>query len=141
MLTLKARSGMMIGSVFLAMVFALWFSVPSAMATAKSCQQEPNGPLYTCSYVNGSGLHINYMQGSVYNGGNRDEASVHLQLTKPSGATIKNCSSATIPPGGTIYCTWSPNANEPSGDYCVNSWQLVSGSYIQRGHACVLVKS
>src|SRR6266705_228699 len=125
MLTFKLRPGIIIAAMLLAMVFA----VPSsaAWASAKSCQQEANGPLLTCAYVNGSGLHINYLRGSVFNGGTRDQTNVHIQLTRPSGATIKNCASATIAPGHTINCTWSPNANEPAGNYCANSWQFVSG--------------
>src|SRR5258708_26324952 len=121
MLTLKVWHGLVIAAALLAMVFAM--PTGAAMASGKSCQQEANGPLNTCSYVNGSGLHINYVQGSVYNGGARDQANVHIQLTWPSGATIKNCSSATIGPGHTIFCTWSPNRSEPAGNYCANSWQ------------------
>jgi hypothetical protein len=139
MLRLKVRSVGMISAVLLAMVFVIPSS--AAMASGKSCQQEPNGPLQTCAAVNGSGLHINSLQGSVFNEGNRDVTGVHIQLTWPSGATIKNCSSRTVAPGQTITCTWSPNANEPKGNYCANSWQLVSGHQIQRGHACVDVHS
>ena len=139
MFIVKARLGTIIAAVLLATAFALPAS--AAMASAKSCQQEANGYLVTCDYVNGSGLHINYMQGSVYNSGSRSQYNVHIQLTWPSGATIKNCASTTVAPGSTIYCTWSPNANEPAGTYCANSWQYVSGSYIKRGHACVYVHS
>jgi hypothetical protein len=137
MFTLKARLGTIIAAALVTTAFALPAS--PAMASAKSCQQEANGPLNTCVYVNGSGLHINYMQGSVFNTGSRNQSNVHIQLTWPSGATIKNCASTTISPGATIYCTWSPNKNEPAGTYCANSWQYVSGSYIRRGHACVNV--
>ena len=137
MLTLKARLGTIIAAALLAAAFALPTS--AAMASAKSCQTEPNGPLVTCNYVNGSGLHINYMQGSVYNQGSRNQYNVHIQLTWPSGATIKNCASTTVAPGSTVYCTWSPNRNEPAGTYCANSWQYVNGSYLRRGHACVNV--
>lgn len=139
MLTLTARLGTIIAAALLATAFALPMS--AAMASGKSCAQEPNGPLYTCAYVNGSGLHINYDQGSVYNERTGNQYNVHIQLTWPSGATIKNCASTTVPSGGTIYCTWSPNANEPAGNYCTTSWQYVSGTYYQRGHACVGVHS
>jgi|SRR5215469_4783517 len=137
MLTFKLRPATVIAAVVLAMVFA----VPSstALASAKSCQQKANTPFTTCSHVNGRGLHINYLQGSVFNGGNRDESGVHIQLTRPSGATIKNCRSATIGPLQTIRCTWSPHRNEPAGNYCATSWQRVGGSFIERGHACVRV--
>jgi hypothetical protein len=122
-----------------ALLLTLFFAMPSAAAwaTGSSCQQEPNGPLQTCELINGSGLHINFDQGSVLNEGNSDQAGVHIQLTWPSGATIKNCGMVTVAPGQTITCTWSPNANEPAGSYCATSWQLVSGRQLERGHACV----
>lgn len=137
MLTLKVRPV----AVTAAMLLALAFALPSsaAMASAKSCQSEANGPLDTCAYVNGSGLKINYLQGSVFNNGNNDATRVHIQLTSPSGKTIKNCSSVTIAAHHTTYCTWSPHRNEPAGNYCATSWQFVSGHYIERGHACVRV--
>jgi hypothetical protein len=138
MLTLMARLGTIIAAALLAMAFALPMS--AAMASGRSCQQEANGPLDTCADLNGSGLHINYLQGSVYNERIGNQPNVHIELTGPRGL-IKNCASTTVPSGGTIYCTWSPNANEPAGNYCVTSWQYESGSYIERGHACVDVHS
>jgi hypothetical protein len=139
MLTLTARLGTIIAAALLAIAFAL--SASPAMASGQSCFQEAGGPLYTCVYVNGSGLHINYVQGSVYNERIGNQNNVHIQLTWPSGATIKNCASTTVPSGATIYCRWSPNANEPGGYYCATSWQYVSGSYLERGHACLDVHS
>lgn len=137
MLKLKLRPATVIAAVVLAMIFAMPSS--AAMASQKSCQHKANTPFTTCAHVNGSGLRVNYLQGSVFNGGNHNESAVHIQLTRPSGATIKNCRSTTIAAMSTIYCTWSPRKNEPAGNYCANSWQLVRGSFIQRGHACVRV--
>jgi hypothetical protein len=140
MLSFKARLVATVGAAFLAMVFALPAS--PAMASAKSCVPEPGGHLQTCSYVNGSGLHINYLQGSVFNEiGAITADNVHIELTKViNGHTyfIKNCAQTNINPGQTIYCTWSPNAPESAGNYCATSWQLQpGGGYLSRGTACV----
>jgi hypothetical protein len=133
MLKLTAQLGTIIAAAMLAIALALPTS--SAMASGKSCQLY--GPLYTCIYVNGSGLHINYIQGSVYNERAGNQYNVHIQLTWPSGATIKNCASTTVPSLGTIYCTWSPNANEPGGNYCTHTWQYIGGHYYEHGRACL----
>jgi hypothetical protein len=137
MTSFKARLVAAVGAAFLAMVFVSPAS--PAMASAKSCAPEPNGHLQTCVYVNGSGLHINYMQGSVYNDiGAITASNVHIELTGPNGHFIKNCAQTNINPGQTIYCTWSPNANEPAGNYCATSWQLQpGGGYLSRGRPCV----
>jgi len=137
MFTLKARLGTIIAAALVATVFALPAS--PAMASATSCQQRGTFPLNTCVHVDGSGRHINFMRGSVFNSGSRSRPNIHIQLIRPAGTTIKNCTQRTIPPGGTINCTWSPNAIKPAGRYCVNSWQLVSGAFVLRGHACVNV--
>ena len=139
MLALKARLGVTIGATIGAALLAMAFVLPagSAMASAGSCQQENGtGPLYTCVYVNGGGLHINDVQGSVYNTRSGNQTHVHIEITGPHGV-IKNCVDSTIPSLGTIYCTWSPNANEPAGNYCVTAWQYVAGHSDNRGHVCV----
>ena len=139
MLALKARLGVTIGATIGAALLAMAFVLPagSAMASAGSCQQENGtGPLYTCVYVNGGGLHINDVQGSVYNTRSGNQTHVHIEITGPHGV-IKNCVDSTIPSLGTIYCTWSPNANEVAGNYCVTAWQYVAGHYYNRGNVCV----
>ena len=139
MLALKARLGVTIGATIGAALLAMAFVLPagSAMASAGSCQQENGtGPLYTCVYVSGGGLHINYVEGSVYNMRSGNQTHVHIEITGPHGV-IKNCVDSTIPSLGTIYCTWSPNANEVAGNYCVTAWQYVAGHYYNRGNVCV----
>jgi hypothetical protein len=139
MFGLKARLGITMGAVILAAGFAV-LPASQALASARSCQQEPNGFLYTCSSVNGSGLHVNSLQGSVLNNGVGDQVNVHIELTGPHGL-IKNCASTTVGSLDTITCTWSPNASETAGNYCATSWQLESGQQESRGHACVDVHS
>ncbi len=139
MLALKARLGVTIGATIGAALLAMAFVLPagSAMASAGSCQQENGtGPLYTCVYVSGGGLHVNYVEGSVYNMRSGNQTHVHIEITGPHGL-IKNCVDSTIPSLGTIYCTWSPNANEVAGNYCVTAWQYVAGHYDNRGNVCV----
>lgn len=45
-----------------------------------------------------------------------------------------------VPVGATLSLTWSPNSNEPPGDYCANTWRRNSdGSHTEIGHYCVNV--
>jgi hypothetical protein len=46
-----------------------------------------------------------------------------------------------VSPGGTLSITWSPNSNEPAGDYCANTWRANSGGAppTEIGHYCVNV--
>jgi hypothetical protein len=139
MFGLKARLGITMGAAILAAGFAV-LPTNQALASGQSCQQQANGNLNTCAYVNGSGLHVNYFQGSVNNEGSGDQTNVHIELTGPHGL-IQNCGTTTVHSLATIYCKWSPNANETAGNYCATSWQLASGKQIERGHACVDVHS
>jgi hypothetical protein len=137
MLSFKTRLAAAVGAAFLVSAFMLPAS--SAMATGQSCATS-GGPFYTCSYVNGTGLHINYMQGSVLNQRTSTWTNVHIELSGPRGL-IQNCAQTNIAGGQTIYCRWSPNANEPAGNYCVDAWRLSSGTYVNMGHACLAVHS
>lgn len=106
--------------------------------TARSCGTgSSSGNVTTCMYVNGAGLHINYA---------RSSATVHN-----SGRTLQSCIRGPrgtvgctpfkyVPVGYTLYLTWSPNSNEPAGNYCANTWRLNSnGSHTEIGHYCVNV--
>ncbi len=140
MFGLKARLGITMGVAVLAAGFAV-LPANHALASGGSCQPEANGNLVTCVYVSGSGLHVNYVQGSVNNGGVGDQLKVHIELTGPHGL-IKNCPSTTVGSLDTIYCTWPPNANETAGNYCATSWQLLpNGKQHEQGHACLDVHS
>jgi len=63
---------------------------------------------------------------------------VHLELSGPHGL-IKNCPTITVGAFDNDYCTWSPNANETAGRYCVTVWQFASHKWNARAHACVAV--
>ena len=140
MFGLKARLGITLGAGILAAGFFAVLPANQALASGQSCQPKANTNLTTCSYVNGSGLHVNYVQGSVNNGGVGDQTNVHIELTGPHGL-IKNCATTTVGSLDTIYCTWSPNANETAGDYCATAWQLLSGKQQENGYACLDVHS
>jgi len=137
MLSFKVRIAAAAGAAFVAI--ALILPASSAMATGQSCAYS-GGPFQTCSYVNGSGLHINYQQGSVYNERNDTWYDVHIELSGPDGL-IKNCAQTNIAGGATIYCTWSPNANEPGGNYCATAWEYLNDQYVNQGEACLDVHS
>jgi hypothetical protein len=137
MFRLSASIGMTIGAAVLAVGFIV-LPANHALASGRSCQTFRS--FQTCDNVNGSGLHVNYVQGSLYNGFSDTQPNVHIQISGPKG-TLRNCAATSINPLQTIYCTWSPNSNEPTGNYCTTSWQYVSGSYVDIGHACVDVHS
>jgi hypothetical protein len=136
MLKSVARLGTAAGATLLATAFVLPAS--PAMASGRSCQVV--GALDTCDSVNGSGLHVNYVQGSVQNTHGSVQTNIHIELSGPRGL-IKNCAQTNIQGLATIYCKWSPNANEPAGQYCTTTWKYANGSYSEQGHACVDVHS
>lgn len=128
------RLGFTIGAMVLAASFSV-FPAQQALASARSCAGISR-PFDVCVKVNGSGLHVNSVVGSVYNAGTGTQRHVHIELSGPRGV-IKNCAARTIGPLQTIYCTWSPNANEPAGNYCATGWQYASGKYHNVGKPCV----
>lgn len=128
------------GAVLLAAALAL-LPAHSALATGQGCAISVN--LQTCSYVNGTGLHINYQRGTATNLAGGAQRYIHIQLSGPRG-TIKNCPEVgSLGTGQSATCTWSPNANEPAGNYCADTWQRnpSTGKYTNRGHACINVHS
>jgi hypothetical protein len=136
MMKIMRRLGMAAGAALVALAFVLPTS--PAMASGTSCTNR--SPYYTCDYVNGSGLHVNYVQGNLHNTSGGTITQVHLEISGPRGP-IKNCAQTNISGNATIYCTWSPNANEPSGNYCTTTWKYANGSYNNQGTACVDVHS
>ncbi|HZR53785.1 MAG TPA: hypothetical protein VFB06_30290 [Streptosporangiaceae bacterium] len=135
MFGLKARLGITTGVAIMAAGFAV-LPASQALASARSCQNEANGFLEGCANVNGSGLHINSLQGVVTNIGVGDQHMVHLELSGPHGL-IKNCPTITVGSLDSDSCTWSPNANETAGSYCVTVWQFASNKWVARAKACV----
>ena len=138
MFRLRARLGITVGVVVLAVGFAV-LPAHKALASGSSCGGISR-PFQVCVNVNGGGLHVNYVQGSVHNAGTGTQPHVHIEISGPRGL-IKNCADTSINPLQTIYCTWSPNANEPAGNYCATGWQFASGGYVDIGEGCVGVHS
>jgi hypothetical protein len=110
------------------------------MASGRSCQVEAGNLGDSCVAVSGSGLHVNSVVGSYENLTASLKSNVHIELSGPGGL-IKDCAQTNVAGDATITCTWAPNANEPSGNYCTTTWQYGSGIYTDIGHACLDVHS
>jgi uncharacterized membrane protein len=108
--------------------------------TGTSCGYgSSSGNTYTCMYVNGSGLFINYARASasVVNSGR----TLQVCIRGPQG-TIGCTVFTYVAPGNTLLLYWYPHSNEPAGNYCANTWRLNSdGSHTEIGHYCVNVHS
>jgi hypothetical protein len=137
MSSFRMKVGATAGAALLA-IFLLPAS--AAMASAQVCSG--GGGISECTYVNGTGLHINYMKGWGHNNFGNRSGPVHIELEGPPGL-IKNCAAVTLPPGGnTPNCVWSPNRTVTAGNYCSTAWELTSpGHYHKWGTACVDVHS
>jgi len=135
MIKFAARIAAVAGAALLAASFGL--PAQLAHASQQVCAQSVD--LDSCNDVTGSGLHITSMVATVYNEGDTADG-IHIELSGPNGL-IKNCAQVNIGGGGTTSCSWDPNANETAGNYCSDTWQDVSGTYTDRGHACVDVFS
>jgi hypothetical protein len=133
---LKARLVSALAAVLLATAaFAL--SAGPAMASATNCSA------FECTKVHGTGLHIDYLSGwlDLTNWCCAGPIKIHIELYGPKGH-IKNCPQYTgddySGPGPT--CTWSPNSNEPAGNYCSRAWQYNGGgNYSIFDYECVNV--
>ena len=80
------RHGTRLGFIMGAMVLAAGLSVfpaHQALASARSCAGISR-PFDVCVSVNGSGLHINSVQGSVHNAGTGTQHRVHIELSGPN---------------------------------------------------------
>lgn len=106
--------------------------------TGSSCGTgSSGGNVETCMNVVGSGLHIDSATASahVINSGR----TLQECIRGPQG-TIGCTVFVFVPAGGTLSITWSPNSNEPSGDYCANTYRLNNdGTDTRIGHQCVNV--
>jgi hypothetical protein len=121
----------------------------SAMNTSRTVNTIPNSGTKCmdgsgiigdeCTYINGSGSIINYMQGVFYNGGYITEYNIHVELAWPSGVLIKNCNQVNVLAGTrTPVCQWSPHLSEPFGYYCSYAWkELATNNYKMVAKACV----
>jgi hypothetical protein len=111
----------------------------TALATGETCTfGSSSGNTLTCMTVVGSGLHIDRAIASA-----TVEHSARTLDVELSGPTIVIDSGfVLVQPGQTLSVTWSPNANEPAGNYCATTFRLNSdGTVTQIGHTCVGVHS
>lgn len=93
------------------------------------------GNVNTCMEITGSGLHIDSATASahVINSGR----TLQECIRGPQG-TIACTPFVFVSPGGTLPITWSPNSDEPAGDYYANTFRLNSdGSDTQIGQEFV----
>lgn len=128
-------------AVLMAATFTL--SASPAMASASACGGGGfNNPYYAvCTDVNGAGLHINSLSGQFFNHYvDTGVKGVHIQLYGPMG-TIKNCPEVNV--GRQSHgpkCIWSPNRNEPAGNYCSRAWERLSATnFRQLALVCITV--
>jgi len=112
-----------------------------ALATANTCENFFFPGYYLCENLSGSGLHIDYLHAAAtFQAASGESMSVHIQIWGPNG-TIKNCSEVTIHGGQTTTCQWSPNRNEPAGNYGFTVWQKLSSGWGNDGDIWVGVHS
>jgi len=103
-----------------------------------------DGNVSTCITAYGSGLHvININVSAVVLNSTR---TISVCLAGPNGSL--GCTpppgqgSITLSPGGFIAFSWGPNASEPAGDYCANTWRNNGdGTTTQIGHECIGVSA
>jgi hypothetical protein len=131
--------GIAAGIVLLASVVAL--PATPALATAGPNCITQNWEV--CVYVNGSGLHINYMKGWMRNNSVDATSPMHIELEGPNGL-IKNCATFVAPGRSNgPNCQWSPNRNVTAGRYCTTLWeyQAAFNEWINWGTECIDVHS
>ena len=129
-----------LAAAFLLSIFAL--STGTAEANASPCGfGSSSGNVETCMTIRGTGLHIDLAVAgaSVLNSGR----TLDLEMTRPGKSTLY---------GGWYYVaanntyphppTWSPNANEPAGEYCAITLRANGdGTSTQIGKECVKLTS
>jgi hypothetical protein len=148
MLSMKVRLGAALGfAIALAAGFSL--SASPAMATtalpahispasAEDCMDGTGVSAGECTYIDGVGNTVYYMQGLFINEGYITIYNIHIELTGPSGL-IKNCTQVNVVAGTEApVCQWSPEGPEPFGTYCSYAWEgLGSNNYKEVAKSCV----
>ena len=99
-----------------------------------------SGNVNTCITAFGSGLHVNEIDVSAQ----VLSSARDLQICLRGPAGVIACNPPTgfihVGVGGAIGIVWTPNATEPGGDYCANTWRKnASGPPTQIGHECINV--
>lgn len=129
-----------LAAAFMLSIFGL--STGTAEANASPCGfGSSSGNVETCMTIRGTGLHIDLAVAgaSVLNSGR----TLDLEMTRPGKSTLY---------GGWYYVaandtyphppTWSPNANEPAGEYCAITLRANGdGTSTQIGKECVKLTS
>jgi hypothetical protein len=139
MLSSKVRLGAALGFA-ITLAAGLSLSASPAMASAKYCLEATSGVAGAeCTYINGVGNQVNYMQGVFINGGYITIYRIHIELVGPNGAFIKNCKQVNVLAGTeTPVCQWSPDGPEYFGSYCSRAWEeLSANNYRLVAKACV----
>lgn len=107
--------------------------------SAENCTYgSSGGNTQTCVYVQGSGLHVDYVRAwaSVIN----SARTLLVLISTPNYATSSPWT--LVHKGQTLSKQWSPNATEPAGNYCATTDRMNNnGTWTQIGHICVKVTS
>jgi hypothetical protein len=92
------------------------------------------GNIDTCIDVNHRGRHINYINvGALVV---HREARIDVCLQRPRKSSL--CSGFhTLRPHHGIEGSWDPNATEPAGNYCANTYLRTSHGTSRVGHECI----
>lgn len=99
-----------------------------------------SGNIKTCFSITGGGLHVTSMKASATI--ENSARTLDVCITGPA-AVLPLCTGFfDVPVGGTLSITWSPNANEPAGTYCGETFRLNNdGSATEIGSVCFNVHS
>src|ERR1022692_1088272 len=127
MLSAKVRLGAALGFA-IALAAGLSLSASPAMASTTKCMAGSGVTGDECTYINGGGSYVDYMQGVFGNGGYITIYNIHIELVGPKGF-IKNCKQVNVRAGtDTPVCQWSPYSSEPLGTYCSYAWEELSSN-------------
>lgn len=108
-------------------------------ASASGCTfGSSSGNTHTCFSISGKGLHVNSMTSTatIENAGR----TLSECITGPA-SVLPLCSSFVfVPIGEALRLTWSPDANEPAGTYCGETFRRNSDlSSTKIGSVCLRV--
>ena len=108
-------------------------------ASASGCTfGSSSGNTKTCFAISGSGLHVNSMKASA----TIENAArvLNVCITGPAPVLPLCTGFFDVGVGGTLSITWTPNANEPAGTYCGDTFRFNSnGSVTEIGSKCFSV--
>lgn len=110
-------------------------------ASASGCTfGSSSGNTKTCLAISGSGLHVNSMTASATI--ENSARTLDVCITGPASVLPLCTGFVHVGVGGTLSITWQPNANEPAGAYCGETFRLNNdGSATEIGPKCFSVHS